>query len=292
VPAGAAQITRRAILAALAGVVAGASALIWVGRRHRNGLSAGRHPPNVERATQTPTPTEAATLETVPTRIPTKPELAATPSRGPFVAGAAARVEIVAGSLALQVYGQPFLLQAAVDGVLVLDTPDGIPQDTPYGTLAYRRAGSDSWHHVTDLAGVEAVPDGKRLVAATTEPDVGPSIIDVVVHSPDVLRLSFRPPPGQPVASVSVAVAHDDPRAWREEQQYLLGPDLLVAPVVQPGARDRSVYLPQGDWRDWWTGMQHTGKSDVTVPAPADRIPVFVRAGVPAPLPGPEHFAD
>lgn len=77
----------------------------------------------------------------------------------------------------------------------------------------------------------------------------------------------------------------DDPRAWAEQGQYLLGGDLLVAPVVQQGARTKAVYLPAGPWRDWWTDTQYQGPADVTVPAPYDQIPVFVRGGAAPPLP-------
>ena len=80
----------------------------------------------------------------------------------------------------------------------------------------------------------------------------------------------------------------DDPRAWREEQQFLLGNDLLVAPVVDFGARERTVYLPRGEWRMWWTGQTYTGPVEVTVPAPLDQIPVFIRGGATMP-PLPER---
>jgi alpha-glucosidase (family GH31 glycosyl hydrolase) len=88
-----------------------------------------------------------------------------------------------------------------------------------------------------------------------------------------------------------LAIAYpDDPRAWAEEQQYMLGDDLLVAPVVQPGARERTVYLPKGDWTLWWTGRVYTGPADVTVPAPQDQIPVFGRGGANSPLPDPSRL--
>jgi alpha-glucosidase (family GH31 glycosyl hydrolase) len=82
----------------------------------------------------------------------------------------------------------------------------------------------------------------------------------------------------------------DDPRAWAEEQQYMLGDDLLVAPVVEPLARERTLYLPKGQWSHWWTGRIHTGPGDVTVPAPQGQIPVFVREGAASPLPDPGTF--
>ncbi len=82
----------------------------------------------------------------------------------------------------------------------------------------------------------------------------------------------------------------DDPRAWTEQQQYLLGDDLLIAPVIEPGARARTVYLPQGEWKDWWSGVRWMGPAYVVTPAPLDQIPVFVRGGVVSPLPPPSTF--
>lgn len=60
---------------------------------------------------------------------------------------------------------------------------------------------------------------------------------------------------------------------------YLLGDDLLVAPVVTPGATSRTFTLPPGDWVSWWTGERLAGPGEKTVDAPLTRIPLFVRAG-------------
>jgi alpha-D-xyloside xylohydrolase len=72
----------------------------------------------------------------------------------------------------------------------------------------------------------------------------------------------------------------EDPRAWLVDDQFLFGPDLLVAPVTELGARSRAVYLPPGtSWTDTATGAEHAGGQVVTVDAPLERIPVFARAG-------------
>ena len=72
----------------------------------------------------------------------------------------------------------------------------------------------------------------------------------------------------------------DDPAAWEVEDQFLLGPDLLVAPVLEAGARSRSLYLPAGaDWVEAATGARHPGGGTVTVAAPLGRIPLFLRDG-------------
>ena len=57
---------------------------------------------------------------------------------------------------------------------------------------------------------------------------------------------------------------------------YLLGGDVLVAPVVEPGAESRTLWLPQGEWVHLWTGARYGG-GDVTVPAPLGQPPVFYR---------------
>jgi alpha-D-xyloside xylohydrolase len=66
----------------------------------------------------------------------------------------------------------------------------------------------------------------------------------------------------------------DDPAAWTCDDQFMLGPRYLVAPVTEPGARSRSVYLPAGArWaRD---GQTHEGGQRLTLPAPLEAIPVL-----------------
>ncbi|MFE4950166.1 TIM-barrel domain-containing protein [Leifsonia sp. NPDC056665] len=77
----------------------------------------------------------------------------------------------------------------------------------------------------------------------------------------------------------------DDAGAWRVEDQFLFGPDILVAPVLKPGQTAREVYLPAGStWTDAWTGQSLPGGQTVLVDAPIDRIPVFTRDGAVVPL--------
>jgi alpha-D-xyloside xylohydrolase len=71
-----------------------------------------------------------------------------------------------------------------------------------------------------------------------------------------------------------------DPRAWEVTDQFLFGPDLLIAPVAELGARERKVYLPdRGRWIDVASGQVHDGGQEMTVPASLETIPVFVRDG-------------
>lgn len=73
-----------------------------------------------------------------------------------------------------------------------------------------------------------------------------------------------------------------DATAWTIEDQFLLGPDVLVAPVLQAGQTQRAVYLPAGcAWVDAWTGIGFAGGGSIFAPAPLDKIPVFLRDGSP-----------
>ncbi len=69
----------------------------------------------------------------------------------------------------------------------------------------------------------------------------------------------------------------DDPETWPLSDQYLLGPDLLVAPVLTEGAGTRELYLPDGAWFHVWTGEAFAGPGWVTVDAPIGAPPVFHR---------------
>lgn len=67
----------------------------------------------------------------------------------------------------------------------------------------------------------------------------------------------------------------EDDKCWELQDQYMFGSRYLVAPVLEYRARERSVYLPAGCWRDVNTGEVIQGGGTVSVPAPIDRIPVF-----------------
>lgn len=80
-----------------------------------------------------------------------------------------------------------------------------------------------------------------------------------------------------------------DASAWDVSDQFLLGPDVLVAPVLAPGLTARRVYLPAGaSWTDAVTGARHDGGVTVEAEAPAERIPVFLRDGAEVPITGRE----
>lgn len=68
------------------------------------------------------------------------------------------------------------------------------------------------------------------------------------------------------------------------EDEYLLGRSLLAAPVIEEGAAEREVYLPDGLWHTLWTGKAQPGGQSVRVSCPLTEMPVFVRDGTALPL--------
>jgi alpha-D-xyloside xylohydrolase len=88
---------------------------------------------------------------------------------------------------------------------------------------------------------------------------------------------------GYPVMRALVFHHSDDPVCWHIDDQFYCGPDLLIAPVLNDeGVRD--VYLPAGEWVDFWSGRQLTGRQMLRgVQSTPARIPIFVRAGAVVP---------
>jgi sulfoquinovosidase len=90
-----------------------------------------------------------------------------------------------------------------------------------------------------------------------------------------------------------------DPRAAASEDTFMFGPDLLAAPVLGPGQRQRELYVPGGRWIDFWRAVAYKpGSGDLrlrrarvlrggrtaVLPAPLERLPLLVRAGTLLPL--------
>lgn len=77
----------------------------------------------------------------------------------------------------------------------------------------------------------------------------------------------------------------EDEAAWTRDDEFLFGPDILVAPILAPGQFSRDVYLPAGaSWINAWSGEKFTGGHTLTVDAPIEHIPVFIREGAEVPL--------
>lgn len=92
---------------------------------------------------------------------------------------------------------------------------------------------------------------------------------------------------GMPIIRPMVLAFSGDAEAARQRYQYMFGPELLVAPMVQPGTQ-RAVYLPKcsdgADWIDWWTGARFAGGQTIIAEAPLARMPLFIRGGALIPM--------
>jgi alpha-glucosidase len=85
---------------------------------------------------------------------------------------------------------------------------------------------------------------------------------------------------GQPVLAPLFFHFPGDSQTYSQDTEFMVGPWLLVAPVVTEATFARSVYLPAGStWRDMRTGAVFLGGQSVTTAAPLGKIPVFVREG-------------
>lgn len=115
-----------------------------------------------------------------------------------------------------------------------------------------------------------------------------PEVIDIYRHFAK-LRLRLQPylqaeaghcvANGEPMMRPLFLDWPDEPQAWQIDDQYMLGRSLLVAPVLEPGATRRRLFLPPGDWLDFWTEEPVSGGQWIDMATPLDHIPVFRRAG-------------
>jgi len=116
---------------------------------------------------------------------------------------------------------------------------------------------------------------------------------------------------GLPPCRALVMDFPDDPRSRTVDDEYIMGGGLLVAPIIVAGKGNlagkdsrpvapvsdngdttRSVYLPPGEWNDFWTGEPHHGHQEIEVRVPLERIPLFVKAGTVLPLAQPTLHTD
>lgn len=75
------------------------------------------------------------------------------------------------------------------------------------------------------------------------------------------------------------------------QYEYLLGRDLLVAPVYKSEAKRDSIYFPAGNWIDYWDGTVYQGNKWINnYPAPLEKLPLFVRSGAIIPMYQPMYY--
>ncbi len=127
-----------------------------------------------------------------------------------------------------------------------------------------------------------------------TEPGYDTELIDIyrryttlrATLQPYIVAAAREAATGMPVVRPMPLADRRDRKLGDLWDQYLFGPDLLVAPVWKTGERQRTVYLPRGKWRNYWDRSRALkGRRTVTVSVPLDMIAVFVRDG--AAVPGP-----
>ena len=83
---------------------------------------------------------------------------------------------------------------------------------------------------------------------------------------------------GLPVIRALPLAFPDDPNVYDKDTQFMFGPWMLVAPVIEPGGT-RSLYLPKGTWFDYWTGEKLEGPNNLRLEVPLDILPLYVRGG-------------
>jgi alpha-glucosidase len=76
----------------------------------------------------------------------------------------------------------------------------------------------------------------------------------------------------------------NDESTYNLDDQFMVGNDLLLAPIMKPDVSRRLVYLPAGSWYDYWTNKKYAGGTMITVEAPLDVVPMFVRGGAIIPV--------
>ncbi|AKG34606.1 glycoside hydrolase family 31 protein [Paenibacillus durus] len=84
---------------------------------------------------------------------------------------------------------------------------------------------------------------------------------------------------GMPVIRPLLLEYPDDPNTVNLCDQFLLGDQLLAAPVYRPNTYHRVVYLPEGNWFDYWTGERRRGGGHFMAHAPLDTLPLYVKEG-------------
>jgi len=89
---------------------------------------------------------------------------------------------------------------------------------------------------------------------------------------------------GMPIMRALVLDYQGDENVYELADQYMFGDALMICPVTTKGAHSRTVYLPQGQWFDWWTGKKIVGKQFITAITPLDTIPIFAKAGAIIPM--------
>jgi alpha-D-xyloside xylohydrolase len=93
---------------------------------------------------------------------------------------------------------------------------------------------------------------------------------------------------GVPILRAMLLEFPDDPNCYDKDLQYMFGPWFLVAPIYNESDQ-RSVYLPPGQWVDYWTGEINQGPTSIFIRAQLDQLPLYVRSGAVIPMMSPAN---
>jgi alpha-glucosidase len=100
---------------------------------------------------------------------------------------------------------------------------------------------------------------------------------------------------GAPVLRPLLYHFSDDPGTYQIHDQVMLGPSLMAAPIYHPGRTYRALYLPRGEWYDWWSS-ERLGNGESATPmlarAPLERMPLYARAGAIVPSGPAMRYTD
>jgi len=99
---------------------------------------------------------------------------------------------------------------------------------------------------------------------------------------------------GEPIWRPMFYEFQNDPKCydWAYQQQFMLGENILVAPVTRIGQYTKKVYLPEGKWLDWNTKKVYDGQQEIIVDAPLDQLPMFLRDGAVIARREPQDYSD
>lgn len=140
-------------------------------------------------------------------------------------------------------------------------------------------------NEISNYTGGAANPDLSELRNAAVEP-ICKKYLELRYRLMPYLYSAVRETyeTGLPVMRALWLHYSDDPTAVARGDEYLWGRDVLVAPVIEKGATERKLYLPRGDWYDFWTEEKLSGGHEISKAVDPATMPLYVRAGAILPL--------
>lgn len=98
---------------------------------------------------------------------------------------------------------------------------------------------------------------------------------------------------GSPVIQAMVYNYPEDVNTYNIDDQYFFGENMMVCPVTTKGAKSRTLYLPEGNWIDYWSGKKFEGKRNILVLTPLAKLPIYIKAGAIIPMqPDMQYFGE